>query len=222
MMRIIGALLAVAVPALLTDPTPRFVLPGDVGAHVGKPVIVCGVGAGPAQAGDGRVTFTIGAYESHRPGSALASIASRIGDDAGRFVGRNVCATGIARMDGGRPYVEVASIDHVVDDPLMQGVALARGDVLSPRPLRRGQPRVTGDQIRRVHGRAEIGIQVVVLPNGVPGPLRVVRSTAPEMEAETLEAVKRWEFAPALRAGAPVPCLFYVEVTFSSGGRKQD
>lgn len=216
----VRALLIVALPAVLTDATPKFVLPGDVADHTGKPVIVCGTGAEPTQAGNGRVTFMIAAYRGHRPSSVLVSIASRLGDDAGRYVARNVCATGIARRPGGSPYLEVASVDHVVDDPLLSGAVLSAPDVQSARPLRRPQPRLTGEQIRGAGGHGTIGVDLIVLPNGVPGEMRVVRSMKPAMDAEALAALRGWEFAPALRAGAPVPYLFYVEFTFNVTGKK--
>lgn len=217
----IAPLLVLALPALLSDATPRFVLPGDVADHIGEPVIVCGTGAEPAQAGNGRVTFMIAAYRGRRPASVLVSIGSRLGDDASRYVARSVCATGIARTQGGRPFVEVVSVDHVVDDPLMSGTVMPGADVQLSRVLRRDQPRFSLEQMRRAKGHGTIGIDVVVLANGAPGEMRVVRSVLPEMDANTLAALRRWAFAPALRAGA-VPLLRRVHLRCDGGTKTKE
>jgi TonB family protein len=210
----IRLLLVLAMPAVFSDNIPRFVLPPDVAGHVGKTVIVCGMSGARADIAARRVAFTIESYRAHRPGSVLISVSSQGDQDARKYVGRPVCATGTAKGKEKTVYVDVASADHIVDDPLMKDVVTG-ADVEPAKVLRRVLPRYTLQEMKRARGRGSIGVDVVVLPNGVAGETRVVRSLEPALEARAVAALKLWEFAPAMRDGAPVTSLSYVEFNFA-------
>jgi TonB family protein len=57
-------------------------------------------------------------------------------------------------------------------------------------------------------------MEVLVLPDGATGAVRILRSLYPDLDASAIDAVKRWRFKPAVLRGHAVPALVEVEMTF--------
>jgi len=59
-----------------------------------------------------------------------------------------------------------------------------------------------------------VRIELVILPTGAPGPMRVISSTDVQFEAAALQAAREYVFTPGTRAGEPVPFFMTVEFQF--------
>jgi protein TonB len=57
-------------------------------------------------------------------------------------------------------------------------------------------------------------LSLVVGSNGLPRDVKVGRSLSPDLDEAAIEAVKKWEFAPATKDGKPVASRINVEVSF--------
>ena len=62
-------------------------------------------------------------------------------------------------------------------------------------------------------------IQMIVDTHGKPQNPRVVRAIGYGLDQKALEAVRKYHFKPAMKAGVPVPVMITVEVNFSYGNR---
>jgi periplasmic protein TonB len=58
-------------------------------------------------------------------------------------------------------------------------------------------------------------VECVVMPDGVPSAVRVVRSLDPALDLEATKAVRQWRFKPGMKDGKPVPVLVTIELTFA-------
>jgi hypothetical protein len=56
-------------------------------------------------------------------------------------------------------------------------------------------------------------LNLIVDEHGVPQYVHVIRSAGPEMDAQTLIAVKQYRFKPAMKDGKPVPVMLNIEVS---------
>lgn len=63
-----------------------------------------------------------------------------------------------------------------------------------------------------------VSIIFIVDPNGRPVELKVLKSTHPAFEKPAMDAVKRWKFEPAIKAGKRVPCKMRVPIRFEPNG----
>jgi TonB family protein len=54
----------------------------------------------------------------------------------------------------------------------------------------------------------------VIGSDGLPHDIKVARVLQPDMDEAAVEAVKDWRFAPATKAGKPVPVQINIEVVF--------
>ena len=74
-------------------------------------------------------------------------------------------------------------------------------------------PNYTPDAMRdKVQGRVDM--EVVVLPDGSTGAVRITRSLDPDLDLSAIAAVRKWKFTPGVLNGQPVSVLVEVEVTF--------
>jgi len=73
----------------------------------------------------------------------------------------------------------------------------------------------TTDKPSRVTGaRGTVILDVVLLENGSPKILRILRSLSPEADESAVRYFERWRFSPALRNGVPVKVRMNAEVRF--------
>jgi len=71
------------------------------------------------------------------------------------------------------------------------------------------------DEARKAKYQGTVVLQVVVLADGRPGNINVVKGPGLGLEEKALETVRTWRFNPAIGpSGKPVPVSVLVEVTF--------
>ena len=89
-------------------------------------------------------------------------------------------------------------------------------DIVSPRLLREVKPQYTAEAMRaKIQGT--VGLEVVVLPDGTVGDIRITKSLDPlfGLDQQAVDAARQWRFAPGTRFGEPVPVLVGVELDFN-------
>ncbi len=90
------------------------------------------------------------------------------------------------------------------------------GPVVSARPLRQVRPQYTSEAMQaKIQGL--VTLEALVLADGTVGEVRIARSLDPVfgLDREAMRAVKAWTFAPATRAGTPIPMWVSIELTFT-------
>ena len=86
--------------------------------------------------------------------------------------------------------------------------------MIAPSLLVEIRPGYTADALRRrVQGSVEL--ELVVMADGTPSNIRVVRPLDPALDQEAVKAVQRWKFAPGRRAGTAVNVLVTVILDFT-------
>jgi TonB family protein len=88
------------------------------------------------------------------------------------------------------------------------------GDVKAPRIIKRIDPQY--DHCTRQSGLRITAIPIVeaiVEKDGTIRSVRIVKSAEPCIDRAFVEAVKRWQFAPATYRGEPVPSVFNLTLT---------
>jgi protein TonB len=81
-------------------------------------------------------------------------------------------------------------------------------DVTPPRAVLTAQPPPPAG----AHGT--VALDVVLLEDGRPRIVRVLRSVSPELDEAAVQTFERWRFSPAMRNGAPVKVRLTAEVNF--------
>jgi periplasmic protein TonB len=78
------------------------------------------------------------------------------------------------------------------------------------------RPRYT-EQAMRARLQGVVALDAVILPDGLVGTVRIVRSLDRTfgLDQNAIEAVQAWRFKPGLLAGQPVAVLVRIELTFS-------
>ena len=88
--------------------------------------------------------------------------------------------------------------------------------LVNPRILREVKPQYTSKALdEKITGTVQM--EVVVLPNGTVGDVRIMRSLDPVfgLDAAAIKAVRQWRFEPATRFGEPVASLTTIEMDFN-------
>ena len=96
------------------------------------------------------------------------------------------------------------------------GVYRPGAGIVNPRVLREVKPQYTSEALRaKVTGT--VILEVVVLPDGTVGDVRVTRSLDPVfgLDEEAIKAARQWLFDPATRFGEPVALLVSVALDFN-------
>jgi TonB family protein len=94
------------------------------------------------------------------------------------------------------------------------GVYRAGGAVTAPRVIAEVKPKYTNFALRsRIQGTVEL--ELVVMKDGRPSQIRVVRSLDPGLDEEAVAAVALWRFEPGRAAGTPVDVLVTVLLDFT-------
>lgn len=88
--------------------------------------------------------------------------------------------------------------------------------VSSPTLISQVKPQYTTEAMRaKIQGK--VWLEVVVMPDGRPGDIKVARSLDRTfgLDEEAMKAMRLWRFRPGMRQGAPVPTIIVVEMEFS-------
>ncbi len=96
------------------------------------------------------------------------------------------------------------------------GVYQPGSGVTSPQLLSQVKPQYTTDAMRaKIQGK--VLLEVVVMPDGTPGQIRVVRSLDRTfgLDEEAIKAMRQWRFRPGVRQGQAVPVRVTVEMEFT-------
>jgi protein TonB len=147
------------------------------------------------------LTEMIGAISDVRPLDGGRGPGSGSGADGGRGPGIN------GGQGGG---VGDGTLQGSGDEGVLPG-----NGVSWPRLLQEVKPNYTADAMRaRVEGMVEL--EIVVLPDGAVGRVRVTRSLdrAFGLDEEAIKAVRMWRFDPARHLGRPVAARVGVELSF--------
>ena len=85
--------------------------------------------------------------------------------------------------------------------------------VEAPRLLREVRADYT-EEARRHGIEGDVALEIVVRRDGSVGSVRVVQGLGAGLNDRAAQAVRQWQFAPALRLGAPVDVVVEVSVEF--------
>lgn len=188
----------------------------------------------------GRVT----AFVSHMPSKCDVSLtvtdsegmtkiviaaSARKGASSGRELeGAEACFSGVVELEprdvvrvrvpsfdairvttpAGAPAFDAGAADACVDS----GVTL-------PRLLQEVRPRYPARAMKaRTDGR--VALEAVVNTQGEVTNIRVTLPLDPDLDQESMRALRQWRFAPGMAEGKPVPVIISVEMTFSLRSRR--
>lgn len=96
------------------------------------------------------------------------------------------------------------------------GVYRVGSGVQAPELVRQVRPAYTTEAMRaKIQGK--VWLEVVVMPDGRPGEIKIVRSLDRTfgLDEEAIKAMRQWRFKPGTRFGTPVPVQVVVEMEFS-------
>ena len=96
------------------------------------------------------------------------------------------------------------------------GVYRSGAGIVNPRLLREVKPQYT-DEARDAKITGTVVMEVVVLPDGTVGDVKITRSLDPVfgLDETAVEAARQWLFEPATRFGEPVAILVSVALDFN-------
>ena len=95
------------------------------------------------------------------------------------------------------------------------GVYRSGWGIVNPRLLREVKPQYTSEALRaKVIGT--VYLELVVLPDGTVGDVRITRSIDPDfgLDEEAIKAARQWRFEPGTRFGEPVAILVNIALDF--------
>ncbi|MFL6281522.1 MAG: energy transducer TonB [Vicinamibacterales bacterium] len=95
-----------------------------------------------------------------------------------------------------------------------------QGGVTAPMLLHETKPKYTAEAMRaRIQG--VIVLECVVMPDGLVGNVRVVRSldSVYGLDDQAVKALKEWRFQPGMKDGLAVPVLVTIEMSYALGPR---
>ena len=85
--------------------------------------------------------------------------------------------------------------------------------ITPPRPIYKPEPQYTEDaKIAKIQG--SVKLSVVIDEQGRADDIKVTMSLDPGLDEQAVEAVRQWQFAPAMQDGVPVPVTAFIEVNF--------
>ena len=95
------------------------------------------------------------------------------------------------------------------------GVYRPGAGIINPKLQQEVKPQYTAEAMRaQVQG--EVRLEVVVLPDGTVGNVRVIRSLDPVfgLDQEAIRAARQWRFTPGTRFGEPIAVLVVIALEF--------
>ena len=109
---------------------------------------------------------------------------------------------------------------HVEDDPPRAAepapgsVLLPGPDIVNPRLFREVRPEYTAEALRaKIAGT--VYLEMVVLPDGTVGDVRITQSLDPGLDEEAVKAARQWVFEPGTRFGEPVAVQVNLALDFN-------
>jgi TonB family protein len=95
------------------------------------------------------------------------------------------------------------------------GVYRVGGGVSAPAVIKEVRPKYTGDALKnKIQGT--VVVEAVVMADGCPSQIRVVRSLDPRgLDEQAIAAVKDWRFEPGRLGGVPVDVLVVIMLDFT-------
>jgi TonB family protein len=99
--------------------------------------------------------------------------------------------------------------DTNVDEPVYELTEATR----PPRPTRMQKPEYN-DRTRRAAIEGTVVLRCIVTSSGVAKRIVVVEGLHEDLDKASIEALKSWRFAPAIKGDKPVAVWFVVEFTF--------
>lgn len=113
------------------------------------------------------------------------------------------------------PRVDRLQTPSSSDDGQQQRDSTESRDTVStaPRAIRQVVPRYTPDAMRALI-QGIVGLEVLILPNGMIGEARVTTPLHDQLDTEALIAARYWLFEPATLDGRPVASLARLELEF--------
>jgi TonB family protein len=145
-------------------------------------------------------------------GMSIVSTASSGGGlrDFGIFRNETVYTVYIEAGQSQEPSwtLQYAEMGHSAPDPTVSSLTLSSsGDTqrqfTPPYPIDKEEPKFPADVVARNSGRVVV-IAGVITAEGKFGQLRIIQSPNTQLNAPALEALSKWSFRPAERAGQPV------------------
>lgn len=88
------------------------------------------------------------------------------------------------------------------------------GNVTHPKAVKEVRPSYP-PEVMRAGVTGMVDIECVVLPDGTVGDARIVTPLHPQLDAESLKAVRQWRFEPGLKDGKPAPVQVTIQMTFT-------
>lgn len=117
------------------------------------------------------------------------------------------------RADDGTVEVRDLAIRVLADQSRFDEAPEAGRGLALPRLVKDVRPRyVAGAIKRKVEG--EVVVECVVKEDGSVEAARILRGLDPDLDTESLAAVRQWQFEPPLRDGVPVKVRFSVALEF--------
>jgi TonB family protein len=94
-----------------------------------------------------------------------------------------------------------------------QGVYRVGNGVSAPLLIRKQEPEYTA-RARAAKIEGSVVLDVVIMPDGTPDSLKIIRGLDPDLDAKAIECGRSWRFRPALKDGEPVPVRVSIVVNF--------
>ena len=184
----------VAEPPPVAEPDPPPPEPETLSAQRMNIPVVSMATAGRTRTGvlDGLAAANTGAQGSGTGGGAGSGEGTGSGPGSGPGLG-----PGTGGGTGGGPYRPGAGI-------------------VNPRLLHEEKPQYTAEALRaKITGT--VYLEMVVLPDGTVGDVRITRSLDPVfgLDEEAIKAARQWRFAPGTRFGEPVAVLVNLALDFN-------
>ena len=85
--------------------------------------------------------------------------------------------------------------------------------VKAPRPLHTPDPKYS-KSAKKQGIEGIVTLSAVIGTDGKAHDVKVVKSLEPSLDANAIEAVKTWKFAPATKDGRPVAVAMHLEIDF--------
>jgi protein TonB len=101
--------------------------------------------------------------------------------------------------------------------PVPPPPAAAAASKDAPPVLRSGGPPRYPEALRRAGITGRVAVEYTVTPEGRVTGATVIESSHPEFDQSALEAVARWLYTPAMKAGRPIPARMQQEFRFDLG-----
>src|SRR5262249_40452828 len=89
--------------------------------------------------------------------------------------------------------------------------------VLPPQVVHRVEPQFARPEMLTTAARDAVVLDAIILENGKPKIVRVIRSLDWEFDEIAINALKQWRFSPALKDGVPVKVRMNIAVNFQRG-----